>query len=67
MIFVRVAYVLRLEPNRLAEGVLFGEIEEVATGSQVAVRSINDITRFLRPSLPQTLENPDREGRDPTR
>ncbi len=45
---VRSSYVLRLNTRELAGGILFGEVEEVATGRQAAVRSVEDLLDFCK-------------------
>ena len=45
-------FVLRLIPERLAAGVVVGEVEDVDSGNRLAIRGLDDLVAFLRSAAP---------------
>lgn len=47
-------YVLRLLPERLAAGVVVGEVEDVDTGTRLVIRGLDELIAFLCSASPAT-------------
>ena len=53
------SFVLRVVPGALADGVLAGQLEDVATGSSTTFRNIDELLAALRASPWPSTANPE--------
>lgn len=63
-IFLRVlvSFVLRVEASRAADGVLTGQVEDVASGDTAAMRGVPDLLAFVAGHVTSPQPEPERNS-----